>query len=222
MHVIGLTGGIASGKTLVSDTFAELGAPVVDADLLAREVVAPGSQGLQALVELFGEKIITSSEKLDTASDNENDDASSDPSGNGNKNGSLDRAALREIIFQDPDARKQVDALLHPMIRTLSDERIKLLTHGQHPYLIYAVPLLVETGQADRFDRIVVVDVPVSIQIQRLMARDDSNEDEARRIIESQASQAQRLAVANDVVDNSGTVEHTVEQVKALHKKFSV
>lgn len=197
MLIIGLTGGIASGKTLVSDTFADLGAPVVDADLLAREVVAIGSDGLQGLAHLFGEQIIETTD------------------------GSLNRTALRDIIFKDPQARKQVDALLHPKIRALSDERIQAHADAKHPYLIYAVPLLVETGQVERFDRVVVVDIPVSMQIQRLMSRDENTEDEARRIIESQASQEQRLAVADDVIDNSGTVESTLNQVAALHKQFT-
>lgn len=197
MLVVGLTGGIASGKTLVSDTFAELGAPIVDADLLAREVVAPGSAGLQGLVDLFGDEII-------------------DPG----PAATLNRAALRGLIFENPAARKQVDTLLHPLIRTLSDQRIQSHASSRHPYLIYAIPLLVETGQAERYDRIVVVDVPVSMQIQRLMSRDNNTEDAARRIIDSQASQEQRLAIADEVIDNSGTKESTVSQVKALHQKF--
>lgn len=196
MLVIGLTGGIASGKTLVSDSFAELGAPIVDADLLAREVVAPGSDGLKGLVELFGEQIIEA-------------------------NGSLNRKSLRTLIFKDPSARKDVDALLHPMIRALSDERIQTHLNDHHPYLIYAVPLLVETKQMERFDRIVVVDVPVSMQMQRLMSRDNNTEAEAKRTVESQASQEQRLAVADDVIDNSGSIESTVKQVQALHEKFT-
>ena len=196
MLVVGLTGGIASGKTLVSDTFAELGAPIVDADLLAREVVAPGSEGLQGLIDLFGNEII-------------------DPAA-----ATLNRAALRSLIFKNPAARKQVDTLLHPLIRTLSDQRIQSYASSRHPYLIYAIPLLVETGQAERYDRIVVVDVPVSMQIQRLMSRDNNTEDAARRIIDSQASQEQRLAIADEVIDNSGTKESTVSQVKALHQKF--
>ena len=196
MLVIGLTGGIASGKTLVSDTFAELGAPIVDADLLAREVVEPGSDGLNGLVELFGSDII-------------------------DQNAMLDRAALRTLIFNNPKAREKVDALLHPMIRALSEKRIHQLQENRHPYIIYAVPLLVETGQMERFDRIVVVDVPVSLQVQRLMSRDDSTEEQAKRIIKSQASQQQRLAVADEVVDNSGTIESTVSQVQALHEQFT-
>ena len=198
MLVIGLTGGIASGKTLVSDTFASMGAPIVDADLLSREVVAPGSEGLQGLVDLFGGDIIDNS-----------------------SHGSLNRAALRNIIFKNPAAREQVDALLHPMIRRLSDERIQSHLSSDHPYLIYAVPLLVETGQVSRFDSIIVVDIPVSMQLERLISRDDTTEEQARRIIESQASREQRLAIANDVIDNSKTKEFTVSQIKALHQQFS-
>ena len=107
------------------------------------------------------------------------------------------------------------------MIRSLSDERIQSHLSSDHPYLIYAVPLLVETGQVSRFDSIIVVDIPVSMQLERLISRDDTTEEQARRIIESQASREQRLAIANDVIDNSKTKEFTVSQIKALHQQFS-
>ncbi len=196
MRLIGLTGGIASGKTLVSDRFAELGAPIVDADLLAREVVAPGSEGLAGLKALFSADIL-------------------------NAEGALDRAALRQVIFQDPSARAQVDDLLHPLIRSLSEQRIDAHAVKNPPYLIHAIPLLVETGQTDRHDDIVVVDVPVSTQLSRLMERDGSTKEDAQRILNSQASREERLAVATFVIDNSGTVEQTIAQVNALHNKFT-
>ncbi len=197
MRVVGLTGGIASGKTLVSDTFATLGAPIIDADLLAREVVAPNSDGLRGLIKLFGDNILSA-------------------------DGTLNRASLRSVIFKDMSAREQVDALLHPMIRALSEKRIKAQDELGKAYVVHAIPLLLETGQQNRYDAIVVVDVPVTLQIERLMARDDTNEADALRIINSQASREQRLAIATDVIDNSGTVEATVEQVHVLHTRFNL
>ncbi len=195
MLVIGLTGGIASGKTLVSDSFAELGAPIVDADLIAREVVAPGSDGLQGLTQQFGNDIL-------------------------NESGDLNRSVLRDIIFKDTSARKKVDALLHPLIRTVSEQRIAEHRMQKPAYVIHAIPLLVETGQSDRFNRIAVVDVPVSMQLMRLMSRDNTTAESAQRIIGSQASRDERLAVADDVIDNSGSIESTKAQVTALHEQY--
>lgn len=196
MRLVGLTGGIASGKTLVSDAFAELGAPIVDADLIAREVVAPNSEGLKGLITLFGADIQ-------------------------NKEGALDRKALRQVIFKDPAARAQVDGLLHPLIRSLSEQRIQEHAKQNPHYLIHAIPLLVETGQMDRHDEIVVVDVPVEMQVSRLMDRDNSSKEEAQRILDSQASRDERLAVATHVIDNSGSIENTIRQVQALHNVFT-
>ena len=195
MFLIGLTGGIASGKTLVSDAFAALGVPVVDADLVAREVVGPTSVGLQQLQEHFGPSIINS--------DNE-----------------LDRAALRNIIFSNPDHRKTVDALLHPLIRERSNQLINDAEAQGHAYAIYAVPLLVETTQQSRFDRILVVDVPTEYQVSRLMQRDGGTEEKALAILAAQASRDERLAVADDVIDNSGAKEDTLTRVSALHAMY--
>ncbi len=195
MLLIGLTGGIASGKTLVSDAFAALGAPVVDADVLARKAVAPQSLGLISLVESFGESIL-------------------------HKDQSLNRAALRDIIFADPEKRQQVDSLLHPIIRSLSDEQIDAAKKLGHPYCVYAIPLLVETGQQDRFDRIVVVDVPAELQIERLIKRDNSSIEKAQAILAAQASREERLAIADDVIDNTGSKEETLKQVSLLHAAY--
>ena len=196
MLLIGLTGGIASGKTLVSDRFARHGAPVIDADLLAREVVRPGSEGLKALITRFGTTILTPS-------------------------GELDRSALRKLIFANPSARKAVDETLHPRIRALSDERIEAARTAGHPYAVYAVPLLVETGQIERFDRIAVVDVPVEVQLERLMARDGTDEAQARAILAAQASREARLAIADDIIDNDGPIERTLARVDELHGKYT-
>lgn len=195
MLLVGLTGGIASGKTLVSNYFESLGVPVLDADVLAREVVAPGSVGLNALTRYFTTAILT-------------------------PKGELDRAALRRIVFANPSDREYLDKTLHPLIRELSDSKIEEAREENHAYLIYAVPLLVETDQTNRFDRIVVVDVPKSIQLSRLLARDGSNETEANAILNAQASREERLTIANDVIDNTGTVEQTYTQIDQLHAKL--
>lgn len=195
MYLIGLTGGIASGKTLVSNTFELLGVPVIDADVLARVAVEPGSDGLKQLHEHFGSQVLT-------------------------KNSELDRAALRSLIFENPDHRKTVDGILHPIIRTLSKTRIKDAAEQGHLYAIYAVPLLVETTQQDRFDRILVVDVLVETQLQRLQKRDDSTKEKAQAIIDAQASREQRLAIADDVIDNNGSIDAVREHVGELHARY--
>ncbi len=195
MFLIGLTGGIASGKTLVSDAFKELGVPVIDADIIAREVVAKGSTGLTQLVEHFGDGILNDKQELD-------------------------RAQLRQIIFSDPEHRKTVDGLLHPLIRKRSDEKIKQAAQQEHPYAIYAVPLLIETNQQDRFDRILVVDVPTETQVTRLMKRDGGSKEKAEAILNAQATREERLSVADDVIDNNGSIDDTVKRVKELHEQY--
>ena len=195
MLLIGLTGGIASGKTLVSNFFAELGAPVIDADLLAREVVMPGSKGLKALTEHFTTTILT-------------------------PNGELDRAALRRIVFANPADREFLDKTLHPLIRELSEARIEEARKAENAYLIYAVPLLFETDQQARFDRIITVDAPRSTQLQRLLERDGSDEKQANAILDSQATRQQRLSIASDIIENSTTLVHAQAQVQKLHEKF--
>jgi len=196
--LVGLTGGIASGKTLVSDEFVRLGAALVDADILAREVVTANSDGvsngLAQLVEHFGTGILTNNE--------------------------LNRSALRELIFSNPDHRKTVDGILHPLIHQLADSQLAEAAQSQAPYAIYAIPLLVETDQQERFDRIVVVDVPTTLQISRLVERDGGTVEKAIAILESQASREARLAIADDVIDNSGSIDATLEQVARLHNKF--
>ena len=195
MLLIGLTGGIASGKTFVSDCFESHGAPVIDADQLAREVVEPGSEGISRLADHFGASIIRA-------------------------DGALDRKALRDIIFANTREREYLDNTLHPLIRKLSEERIESARKLAYPYLVYAVPLLVETTQQSRFDRIVVVDVPETLQIQRLKVRDGSSSWQAQSILDAQATRAERLAVATDVVDNSLSKEETQSQVLKLHEQY--
>ncbi len=196
MLLVGLTGGIASGKTLVTDYFKTHGALIIDADVLAREVVVPGSPGLDALRAHFGANILTDE-------------------------GTLDRAALRHIVFSNSAELEFLDQTLHPLIRQLSDERIAAARHEGHAYVIYAVPLLLETGQKERFDRIVVIDVPESVQLQRLLDRDDSTETEAKAILAAQTNREHRLAIADDIIDNAGSKAETRDQVSVLHRQYS-
>ena len=196
MLLIGLTGGIASGKTLVSDFFTALSVPVIDADILAREVVAPGSDGLKKLIDYFSDGILTS-------------------------NNQLDRKALREIIFKNPSDRKIVDGILHPLIRQRSEEGIARYREQGAAYIIYAVPLLVETNQVSRFDRVLLVDVPVELQIERIVSRDNTTRDQAQAIISAQASREERRAIATDIISNDKSVDSVREHVMHLHKMYT-
>lgn len=190
--VVALTGGIASGKTAASDAFAALGVEVVDTDLLAREVVEPGSDGLDALIEAFGAETVDA-------------------------NGALDRQALRQRVFSNPDARARLDGILHPLIEKLARKR---LARATGPYAILVVPLLVETGLFGDADRVLVVDVPESTQIERLTSRDRVDPAQARRMLAAQASRAQRLAAADDVIENTGSLEELGEQVAMLDRRY--
>lgn len=192
--LVALTGGIASGKTAVSDRLADRGAVVIDTDLIAREVVEPGQPGLAAIVEAFG------SEMLDA-------------------DGSLDRAAMRQRVFSDPDSRKRLEGILHPLIAERVKQRIA--SEQDADYLLLVVPLLVESGLFLDADRIVVVDVPQSVQIKRLARRDSSSEQQVRAILASQASREQRLNVATDVIDNSGSLAELEDAVDRLHRSLS-
>lgn len=192
---VGLTGGIASGKTSVTNLLESLGVPVVDADVIAREVVEPGMPALDALKNMYGDKII-------------------------NQNGELNRAALRVIIFTDAADRKRVESILHPAIRKRSNEYIEEIASTDTPYLVCAVPLLVESGQTDQYDRILVIDVPEETQIRRIMNRDNASESDALKILESQASRQKRLNAADDVITNDGTLADLADRVTALHNFY--
>ena len=189
---IGLTGGIASGKSTVAQRFMELGVPVIDADAAARAVVAPGTPGLAAVLKRFGRGVVA-------------------------ENGELDRRALRDLIFNDPGSRRDLEAILHPLIRA-DMERSAELAVG--PYVVMAIPLLVEGGSRDRVDRILVVDVDEAVQLQRVMARDGSTEEQARAILASQASRSARLAAADDVLRNAGTVTDLRQAVDHLYERY--
>ena len=178
MRVV-VTGGIGSGKSEVTRLFDELGAVVVDADVLAREVVAAGTPGLEEIVRTFGPDLV-------------------------GPDGELDRPALGRRVFADPTARTQLEAIIHPRVRRRADE-IETAAPPE-AVVVHDIPLLVETGQAERFDAVIVVDVPVELQVERLADRGMA-EDDARSRIRAQASREQRLAVADFVIDNTGTRE---------------
>jgi dephospho-CoA kinase len=194
---VGLTGGIASGKSTVATLLAERGAVVVDADVLAREVVEPGTPGLAAVVERFGRSVLT-------------DD------------GRLDRAALGRLVFSGEGsdaARRDLEAVVHPAVRARAAALEAAADPGQ--VVVHVIPLLVETGQADAFDLVVVVDVDERVQRDRLLARGGLDEHEADARIAAQASRAERLAVADVVLDNSGDRDELVRHVDGLWARIS-
>ncbi|WP_126453542.1 dephospho-CoA kinase [Sulfuriflexus mobilis] len=192
MHVIGLTGGIASGKSAVAAEFASLGAPVIDADLIARELVEPGMPALAKVCQRFGHSILL-------------------------ENGELDRAALREIIFDDAQARHDLEAILHPLIRQTIEQRLTTLDAC---YCIVVIPLLAESGAWPILDRVLVVDCPEALQRQRLQQRDQVDEALAERILAAQASREERRARADDVIDNSGSREQLQSAVRQLDGQY--
>jgi dephospho-CoA kinase len=190
---VGLTGGIGSGKSTVSARLAQLGAVVIDADLLAREVVTAGSDGLAAIVAEFGPDVLTPA-------------------------GELDRTALGRLVFGDVAARERLEAIVHPLVRRRAAE-IEA-TAPADAVVVHDIPLLVETGQADRFDAIVVVDVDEDVQRGRLMASRGMTEDQARARIGAQASRRQRLAFADHVLVNNGSVADLMTAVDALWREL--
>ncbi len=192
MLTIGLTGGIASGKSTVADLFSQLGVPVIDTDQLAREVVEPGEPALQHVVATFGPSALDAT-------------------------GRLDRKALRARVFADPILRAQLEAILHPAIRARLAARLAALNS---PYVVIAIPLLVETGQHTRFDRVLVVDCPESLQVARLLSRDGETASGVKAILAAQATRHERLQLADDVIENTGTPEALVPHVEALHRRY--
>ena len=193
MYVVAITGGIGSGKTTVANQFAALGIEVVDADLIAREVVAPGTPALAAITSHFGPEILT-------------------------EQGLLDRRVLRERIFSDPAAKSWLNALLHPIIRS---EMLRQCAAANSPYCLLVVPLLVENRLTELADRVLVIDVDEATQIERTCRRDGVSREQAQAILASQASRSERLAMADDVLDNqSGTTETIRERILALHETY--
>lgn len=190
---VGLTGGIASGKSAAAAVFAALGVPILDSDLIAREVVAPGSPGLAAIRARFGESALQA-------------------------DGQLDRRALRALVFADPAARRDLEAITHPRIRQRMTE---LAATAGGPYQVHAIPLLVEGGaRRAGLDRVLVIDCPEEVQVARVMARDQVDEAGARAVLAAQASRAQRLAAADDVIVNDQGLEALREAVTALHQRY--
>lgn len=194
--VVGLTGGIGSGKSTVARLFGELGVHWVDADDVARELVEPGSPALAEISGHFGAKILTAE-------------------------GALDRAQLREIVFEKPEERAWLEALLHPIIR---EELVRQLNpeNYQLPYVLLVSPLLLETDQHQLVDRIVVIDVPKDVQLERTMARDANSREQVERIIAAQMSREDRLARADEVIDNDRPLDDVTRQVRELHERLLV
>ncbi len=197
MLQIGLTGGIGSGKTRVADLFAERGAALIDTDLLAHEITAPGGLAIPALLEAFGPGCLRA-------------------------DGAMDRNAMRELVFADPAAKARLEGITHPLIRQLTEARAATIAAaGNHPYLIYVVPLLVESGSwRERVDRVLVVDCSEATQIARVMARNGFTRGQVEAIMARQARRSERLACADDVIDNEGAPEALPAQVERLDQRY--
>jgi dephospho-CoA kinase len=192
-YVVGLTGGIGSGKSSVAKLFVDMGAVLVDTDAIAHELTGPGGEAMPALREAFGAAVADAS-------------------------GALDRAAMRQRVFADPAARGRLEGILHPLIRRHSEARCRA---AASPYVILGVPLLIESGDfRQRCQRIVVVDCPETLQIERVMARNGLSEGEVRAIMAVQATRSQRLAAADDVVVNDADLSSLYPQVEALHQNY--
>jgi len=193
MFKVGLTGGIGSGKSTVADLFAGQGVPVIDTDVIACTLTAPGGMALDAVRAAFGDQVMQA-------------------------DGSLDRAALRRRVFSDADARHQLEAILHPLIRLAVEQQLATLAA---PYVLIVIPLLVETGTYQAvLDRVLVVDCPEDQQIARVMARSGLTLDEVKAILAAQAARAARLAIADDVISNTASPEALRTQVAALHRRY--
>jgi len=189
---VALTGGIASGKTTVANLFADLGVPVIDTDVIAREVVEPGQPALAKVIEAFGRDV------LDT-------------------DGRLDRRRMRERIFADPDARLRLEAILHPAIRAEMQRQSRAAGGG---YQVLVIPLFTEGKRRDQVDRVLLVDVPEELQVERLMRRDGVSREQAEASLKAQATRAERLAMADDIVRNTGRLDDLRQAVAGLHEKY--
>lgn len=190
--VIGLTGGIGSGKTAVSDRFAELGIDIIDADVIARELVAPNTEAVKKIESYFGAKAITPS-------------------------GELNRAYLREQVFSDQQNKQWLDRLLHPLIR---QKMVEQTSQATSKYCILSVPLLIENNMTKMVQRVLVVDVNETTQLSRASNRDQQSEQQIKNIMANQATREQRIAKADDVIDNSGSLQQLHSQVDKLHRQY--
>nr|WP_257469698.1 dephospho-CoA kinase [Pantoea allii] len=187
-----MTGGIGSGKSTIAEYFAASGVDIIDADVIAREVVEPGTPALQAIIARYGDAIV-------------------------NEQGALHRSRLREIIFATPDEKRWLDALLHPLINARTQQ---LKAQAVSPYVLWVVPLLVENQLQRQADRVLVVDTDEETQLKRTLQRDNVSLDQAKRILAAQATRQQRLACADDIIDNSGAPENALPQVAQLHQLY--
>ena len=190
--MIGLTGGIGSGKSAAASLFGKLGAPVIDADVIARQLVAADEPALAEIARTFGADVLTGA-------------------------GELDRAALRRIVFADSTERSRLEAILHPRIREQIQNEINKV---RAPYCIVVIPLLLETGQSDLVDRILVIDVPLATQISRVASRDRLPREEILAIIEAQVSPGTRMEAADYVIENRGGLDEMATRVSQLHEKY--
>ena len=189
---VALTGGIASGKSTVAELFAALGVPVIDTDVIARQVVEPGQPALAQVVAAFGEGVLDAS-------------------------GGLDRRRMRERIFADPGARHRLEAILHPVIRA---EMARQSLAAAGPYQVLVIPLLTEGGRRDHVDRVLLVDAPEELQVRRLVTRDGVTHEQAQASLNAQAARAERLALADDVIQNTADVDELRKAVVALDGKY--
>ncbi len=189
---VGLTGGIGSGKSTVARRFEALGVPVIDADVIAREVVKPGQPCLQRIIDTFGKDVL-------------------------DETGRLDRRRLRERVFNDDAARRRLEAILHPAIRARMLERLDRI---DAPYAVLVIPLLLETDQQDLVDRVLVVDAPEDLQIERTRQRDRASPEEVRKILRAQMDRETRLAAADDILDNRHDPAALLRQTDALHTRY--
>nr|WP_281743580.1 dephospho-CoA kinase [Polynucleobacter yangtzensis] len=196
MPLVGLTGGIGSGKTAVSDELAKLGAGIVDTDLIAHQITAPGGAAIPLIQKQFGAEFI-------------------DPSG------ALDRSKMRSLVFADPQARKSLEEIIHPLIRHETNKQAQKLIEEKAPYLVFVVPLLIESGNwRSLLDYLVVVDCPEETQIERVMHRSKLPRNEVEAILKAQTSRAERLALADLVIENQGTLNQLKAEVLSLHQKI--
>ncbi len=193
MLTIGLTGGIGSGKSEVARMFSQLGVPVIDADVIAHQLVQPGTEALSEITAVFGETILTSK-------------------------GTLDRAKLAGIVFNKPDMKQQLESIIHPRVR----EQIRAFkdAHKNAPYIMVVIPLLLESGQRDLVDRVLIVNAAEPVRIQRVRTRDGRNEAQIRSIIRNQVDDAERNAAADDNIDNSGSLDDLLLSVRKLHQQY--
>jgi len=193
MLTIGLTGGIGSGKSEVARMFSQLGVPVIDADVIAHQLVQPGTEALSELIGVFGEDVLTSE-------------------------GKLDRAKLAGIVFNNPDMKHQLENIIHPRVR----EQINAFkdANKNEPYIMVVIPLLLESGQRDLVDRVLIVNAMESVRIQRVLTRDGRSEEQIRSIIQNQADDQERQAAADDNIDNSGSLDDLLLSVHKLHQQY--